>query len=148
MTDQMIFFTGLFILLFAVCFGVVSVFAVRLARVKTELRFLELYGEEPESGRRTFAPKGRRSAKGTGSEEPESGRRTFAPKGRRSAKGTGSEEPESGRRDFTAGNHRPADGTLPREAGARQAELAPANRRPAEDTDGETPQTSRIDPYK
>ncbi len=125
MTDQMIFFTGLFILLFAVCFGVVSVFAVRLARVKTELRFLELYGEEPESGRRTFAPKGRRSAKGTGSEEP-----------------------ESGRRDFTAGNHRPADGTLPREAGARQAELAPANRRPAEDTDGETPQTSRIDPYK
>ena len=125
MTDQMIFFTGLFILLFAVCFGVVSVFAVRLARVKTELRFLELYGEEPESGRRTFAPKGRRSAKETGSEEP-----------------------ESGRRDFTAGNHRPADGTLPREAGARQAELAPANRRPAEDTDGETPQTSRIDPYK
>ena len=125
MTDQMIFFTGLFILLFAVCFGVVSVFAVRLARGKTELRFLELYGEEPESGRRTFAPKGRRSAKGTGSEEP-----------------------ESGRRDFTAGNHRPADGTLPREAGARQAELAPANRRPAEDTDGETPQTSRIDPYK
>ena len=125
MTDQMIFFTGLFILLFAVCFGVVSVFAVRLARVKTELRFLELYGEEPESGRRTFAPKCRRSAKETGSEEP-----------------------ESGRRDFTAGNHRPADGTLPREAGVRQAELAPANRRPAEDTDGETPQTSRIDPYK
>jgi len=125
LTDQMIFFTGLFILLFAVCFGVVSVFAVRLARVKTELRFLELYGEEPESGRRTFAPKGRRSAKGTGSEEP-----------------------ESGRRDFTAGNHRPADGTLPREAGARQAELAPSNLSPAEDTDGETPQTSRIDPYK
>ena len=64
MTDQMMFLTGLFILLFAVCFGVVSVFAVRLARAKTELRFMELYGEKPEAGKRNYAAKSRKSAEG------------------------------------------------------------------------------------
>ena len=124
LTDQMMFLTGLFILLFAVCFGVVSVFAVRLARAKTELRFMEFYGEKPEAGKRNYAAKNRKSAEEVLPREAGGWQKEMAAKSRKSA-----------------------EGVLPREAGGRQEEMPAVNRSPEEGPDGDTTQTTRITPH-